>query len=153
MITDYFNIFLLSMIPIGELRFSIPYGILKLSLDPIYVFLTSVFGNICIGIIVLYIIGPIMFILRKNRFFNFLIGKIFKRTRVKGKIVYTLKFYGLIIFILIPFPLTGVWTGSLASYLFGLTKHKSVIAVFIGVMISGTIVTALTLFTDFYINL
>ena len=153
MMTDYINIFLISMIPIGELRFSIPYGILGLSLIPLYVVLFSILGNILIGILVIYIIGPVMFLMRKNKFFNYIIQVIFKRTRAKSKIIYNLKFYGLIIFISIPFPMTGVWTGSLASYLFGLSKKKSVLAIVLGVFFSGSIVTILTLFTNYYISL
>ena len=52
---------------------------------------------------------------------------------------------GLIIFVGIPLPLTGVWTGSLASYLFGLSKSKSVFAIICGVLISSSIVTSLTI--------
>ena len=141
------------MIPIGELRFSIPYGILGLSLIPLYVVVFSLLGNILIGILVIYIIGPIMFLMRRNKFFNYIIQVIFKRTRARSKLIYDLKFYGLIIFISIPLPLTGVWTGSLASYLFGFSKKKSVLAVVIGVFFSSSIVSILTLFTDYYISL
>ena len=142
----YFRIFILSMFPITELRASIPYGILKLELIPFYVMLVSIVGNILIGIVVIYVIGPSMNLIRNVKYFDNIILYIFRRTRKKGQMIYNLKFYGLIIFVAIPLPLTGVWTGALAAYLFGLSKIKSCIAIISGVLISSTIVTLISLF-------
>tara|TARA_A100000164_G_scaffold29969_1_gene23204 strand:+ start:373 stop:570 length:198 start_codon:yes stop_codon:yes gene_type:complete len=61
--------------------------------------------------------------------------------------IYLLKFYGLILFVGIPLPLTGVWTGSLAAYLFGLSKKKSVLAICVGLLISSFIVTSISYFS------
>ena len=140
------KIFILSMLPITELRFSIPYGILFYKLPMQSVIFLSIIGNIIIGIIVIYIIGPIMNILKKIEIFNSVIEYIFTRTKNKGKIIDNMKFYGLVIFVGIPFPLTGVWTGSLAAYLFDLSKKKSILAIIFGVLISSTIVTLLTIY-------
>ena len=150
-VLNYIYILFVSMLPITELRFSIPYGILVLELSGLYVVIISILGNIFIGIVVIYIIGPVMNLLRKNKYFNYIIETIFKRTRVNGRIIQRLKFYGLIIFVGIPLPFTGVWTGSLASYLFGLSRTKSIIAITLGVLVSAAIVTTLTLFTNQYI--
>ena len=139
------KIFILSLLPITELRFSIPYGIYKTDLSILHVVFLSIIGNIFIGILIIYIIGPIMTILDNNKYFSKLIDFIFKRTRSRGKLIYRLKFIGLIIFIGVPLPLTGVWTGSLASYLFGISKKDSVIAIILGVFISSSIVTSLSL--------
>ena len=61
--------------------------------------------------------------------------------------IYLLKFYGLILFVGIPMPLTGVWTGSLAAFLFGLSRKKSIIAITLGVLISSFIVTSISVFS------
>ena len=87
-----------------------------------------------------------MNVLKKIEIFNSVIEYIFTRTKNKGKIIDNMKFYGLVIFVGIPFPLTGVWTGSLAAYLFGLSKKKSILAIIFGVLISSTIVTLLTIY-------
>ena len=150
--SNFFTIFILSMLPITELRGSIPYGILILKIHWINVFLLSVLGNIIIGLIIIYIIGPIMKLLMKLNFFNNIIQYIFKRTKNKGSIINSRRFYGLIVFVAIPFPLTGVWTGSLAAYLFDLSKSKTIIAIVLGVFLSGTIVTILSLFGFFVIS-
>ena len=144
-INENVKIFILSMLPITELRFSIPYGILMYDIPIINTVVLSIIGNILIGVLIIYIIGPSMNFLRKFSFIENIITYIFKRTRKKGDIVNRLKFFGLIIFVGIPLPLTGVWTGSLASYLFGLSKSKSVFAIVCGVLFSSSIVTLLTM--------
>ena len=143
--SEIFKIFILSMLPVTELRFSIPYGI-NFYLIPIYqVVLISIIGNITIGFLVVYLIGPIMKQLRKISFFEKIINYIFNRTLSKSKSIEKRNFYGLMIFVSIPFPLTGVWTGALAAYLLNLNRKNTLIAITLGVLISSTIVTTLTL--------
>ena len=141
------KILILSMLPVTELRFSIPYGIKFYNLSVQYIVLLSIAGNVLIGIVVIYIIGPLMNILKKIYFFNSIIEYIFKKTKIKGDLIDKRKFYGLIIFVSIPLPLTGVWTGALAAYLFNLSKKRSIIAIIVGVLISSAIVTSLSVFT------
>ena len=135
----------MSMLPISELRLSIPYGIISTELTVFNVVVLSIIGNISIGLLIIYLIGPIMYLLKYNRFFKYKKEYIFSKTRTRGKIVYRLKFLGLLLFVSIPLPLTGVWTGSLASYLFGLSKKHSIVAISLGVFISSSIVTTITL--------
>jgi len=143
--SEHIKIFIISMAPVTELRFSIPYGILLKSMAISDVVLLSIIGNIIIGIVILYIIGPLMRFFRRFSFLKKIIDYIFHRTLNKGKIVERIKFWGLVIFVGIPLPLTGVWTGALAAYLFGIPTKRSVIAIIIGVLLSATIVTSITL--------
>ncbi|MBI44804.1 MAG: hypothetical protein CMG66_01410 [Candidatus Marinimicrobia bacterium] len=139
------KIFLYSMFPITELRLSIPYFIL---IEEIYwekVFLFSVLGNIFIGISVRYIISPLMFFLRKNKYFSKPIDYIINRTYSSSNKINKYKSIGLILFIGIPLPFTGVWTGSLAAYLLSISRTRSVIGIILGVLISGIIVTLISL--------
>jgi len=144
---EHLKVLILSMLPITELRGSIPWGIKFYSLSVTEIVILSIIGNILIGILILYAIGPIMKYLSKNSSFKNILNYIFKRTKKKGKMIYLLKFYGLIMFVGIPFPLTGVWTGSLAAYLFGLSRKKSIIAITTGVLISSIIVTSISVFS------
>ena len=142
---EIFKTFILSMLPITELRFSIPYGI-NFYLIPVYqVVLISIIGNITIGFLVVYIVGPVMEQLKRFFIFSKLINYIFKRTLSKSKSIEKRKFYGLLVFVSIPFPLTGVWTGALAAYLLNLNRKNTLLAISLGVLISSTIVTTLTL--------
>ena len=135
------KIFILSMLPITELRFSIPYGYFVLD-TPLWIASgISILGNITIGYITLSIIGPIMSSIQKISFFSFIIKKIFIITRRKSDIIDRLKIIGLLFFIGIPMPFTGVWTGSLGAYLFGLNRNKSILAIIGGVLLSSFIVS------------
>ena len=132
------------MFPITELRFSIPYFILKEEVLWQKVFIISIIGNITVGLLILYIIAPIMIMLRKNKYLYKIIEYILNRTKSKSSIINNYKMIGLIIFIGIPLPFTGVWTGSLASYLFSIPHKKGIIGIIVGVMISSLIVLSLT---------
>ena len=145
--SEYIQIFIISMAPITELRFSIPYGILIKNLNIYNVVFVSVLGNIIIGILIICIIAPIMEALRKINYLNKIINFIFKRTLNKSKIIERIKFWGLVIFIGIPLPFTGVWTGSLASYLLRIPKKISITAIILGVLISSSIVTFISVST------
>ena len=138
-------IFIISIAPITELRLSIPYGILFTELDWKIVYIISVFGNISIGIFVLFILPHMIYAISRfyliDKFYNFCV----KRAFSKSKIINKLKYIGLIIFVAIPLPFSGVWTGALASNILSLSKYKSITAIIYGVLISSSLVTYLTL--------
>ena len=142
---EFLEILIISMLPITELRFSIPYFILKESVIWQKVFIVSIIGNILIGLLVLYVIAPIMFILKKNPYFHKIINYILNRTRSKSLIINNYKLIGLIFFVGIPLPLTGVWTGALASYLFSMSRRRAMIGIILGVLLSSFIVLFITL--------
>ena len=142
---EFLEILIISMLPITELRFSIPYFIIIEQVAWQKVFFISIFGNIFIGLLVRYIIAPVMIMLKMNNFFKRSINYILNRTKSKSGIINNYKLAGLVLFIGIPLPLTGVWTGSLASYLFSISKKRSIIGIVVGVLISSIIVLSLTL--------
>ena len=142
---EFIEILIISMLPITELRFSIPYFILKEQLLWEKVFFISILGNIFIGLLIRYIIAPIMILMKRNKYLKKIINYILNRTKTKSKIINNYKMVGLILFIGIPLPLTGVWTGALASYLFSISKKRSMIGIIVGVLMSSLIVLSLTL--------
>ena len=114
--SEVLKVFILSMLPITELRFSIPYAANFYTLSVANIVLISIIGNISIGILILYIIGPFMSILKQVPLFNSSINYIFTRTISKSKIIERRKFYGLILFVGIPLPLTGTQSSYLLAY-------------------------------------
>jgi membrane protein insertase Oxa1/YidC/SpoIIIJ len=76
---------------------------------------------------------------------RYLLEQLFQRTRHRSKIVEKYQELGLVIFVAIPLPVTGAWTGSLAAHLLGLNFWKSIIFIFFGVLIAGIVVTTLSL--------
>lgn len=138
-------VLLISTLPIIELRGAIPVGIAVLNLPWYETVILSVVGNML----------PIPFILLFINWFFQLIGKtgwgsrltqwLFTRTRNKGKVVERYEELGLAIFVGIPLPGTGAWTGALAALIFGLPFWKSLLWIFIGVLLAAAVVTPLTL--------
>ena len=141
----YIIIILISMIPVIESRGSIPYGILVLGLPWYKVVIVSIIANFLITIPIIYLLDPISKYFRKfdisKKFFNWL----FARSERKGGIINKLKVVGLIIFIGIPLPVTGAWTGCVAANIFRINKFYTLIGVFFGILMSVMIITVLTL--------
>lgn len=134
---------LLSMLPISELRGAIPYAIANgVSWQTAYV--VSVLGNFLAVIPIVFLIGPVSEWLRRfalfDRFFNWL----FARTRRKGGLIERWETIGLILFVAIPLPITGAWTGSVAAFIFGIRKPVALAAIFTGICIAGVVVTLAT---------
>lgn len=152
-IVEWFSIFppqvgamLISMLPIFELRGGIPIAqtVFKLDIFSAYVF--SLIGNIIPAFFITWLLGPVSGYLVQRftiaeKFFSWL----FARTRNKFSGKY--EKWGqlaLIIFVAIPLPVTGVWTGSVAAFLFGIPKKTALWLLSIGAAIAGIIVSAMT---------
>ncbi len=148
------KVLILSALPITELRLSIPYFILYEQIDVFTSVLYSVIGNILIGLLVFNIISPIIYKIRNSYILSRPINYIINRTKTRSSLINNFKAFGLMIFIGIPLPFTGVWTGSLAAYLFGVTRKRAMLAIVFGVLMSATIVTLLTIIAnEFWFNI
>jgi uncharacterized membrane protein len=145
-LTEVLKIFLTALTPIGELRASIPLG-LTVFHQPIWiVFVISVIGNMIPPMLILWLFPKISeWLMAKSRLMNRFLTWLFERTRKKTKD--KIERYGdlaLIIFVAIPLPNTGAWTGALAAWLFGIPFKKAVPNIFYGVLIAGVVVTLIT---------
>jgi len=139
------QIFFMASLPISELRGAIPLGLLHLK-EPVFkVVLLSILGNILPVPFLLMLLMPISDKLRQfplwKKFFDWL----FERTKKRAKVVERYEALGLILFVAIPLPMTGAWTGSIAASLFGVRFRYAFICIIIGVCIAAAIVTSLTL--------
>ena len=135
-----------TFVPAFELRASIPYGIFKLNMNWIEVFLIAIFSNIILGIIIFLLLEWIIKIIKKIPFISLFWDKYVDKTQ--HKIESGVEKYGewaIAIFIGIPLPGSGVYTGALAAFLIGLDKKKFFIANIIGVLIAAVFVTVLCL--------
>ena len=139
--------FLIAMTPIGELRAAIPIALGVYHLSPLKAFFWSVLGNIIPGFFFLWFLTPLTNFLENhfsllNRFFNWL----FERTRKKHSQKFeTWGALALIVFVAIPLPMTGVWSGCLAAFVFGISFKKAFPSVSLGALIAGVIVTLVSL--------
>lgn len=135
---DLLKVALLSMLPISELRGGIPLG-LFLGLNPVTVFFVSVISNILAIPIIFFFLDNIHSHLLKygkyKRFFDNYINK--KREKIENKIGTNTEFITLLIFVAIPLPGTGAWTGSILSWFFNVKRKKAYLAISLGVLIAG----------------
>ena len=136
---------ILSMLPVSELRGAIPYAILN-GINPLTAFFIAVLANIIIIPIVFFFLDNIhKFLLRNKSYqklFDFYVNK--KVERVKRKYE-TLELFVLFLFVAIPAPGTGAYTGVLLSWFFKLDRKKSFAIISLGVITSGIITTLLTI--------
>jgi len=150
-IFDYFSpemgTFIISMLPISELRGAIPVAIGLYNLDPIHAYVIAVVGNIIPVIFILATINPVSkYLIKRSKLFNRFFSWLFARTQRK----YNHKFekwgaLALITFVAIPLPVTGGYSGAVAAFVFGIPLKKALPLISLGIMIAGVIVTGLSL--------
>ncbi|TRZ49913.1 MAG: hypothetical protein D4S01_07680 [Dehalococcoidia bacterium] len=129
--------------PIAELRVAIPWAIWH-DFPWYYAFVLAVIGNLLPVPFILLFLNAISRLLSKIGFIDRFLHRLFEHTRRRGRIVEKYERIGLVLFVAIPLPITGAWTGSLLAVLFGLKFKHALLSIFIGILIAGTIVTCAT---------
>lgn len=134
---------LIATLPVGELRAAIPIALKYYELSYFSAYFWSVLGNMIPAFLVIKYIGKISdYLSKKSKLFKNFFHWLFKRTRKRFNGHYVK--YGMLaltLFVAIPLPVTGAWTGSLAAWMFDLPKKKSLLYIFVGVLIAGVIVS------------
>jgi len=134
----------ISTLPIVELRGAIPVGIGFLAMPWWRAYLVAVVGNMLPIPFILLLLGPVSRVCMKmevgRRFFEWL----FHRTRSKTASIEKYETFGLTVFVAIPLPVTGAWTGAMAAFLLGLGFRHAMVSIFLGVLVAGAIMTVLS---------
>ena len=144
---DIIQTFATAMIPVAELRLAIPIAISNLGIPWYYALPTAIIGNL----IPVFILVPGLAVITKWKQhvphpLSTIINWWFTHTKNKHKSKF--ERYGgpaLIFLVALPLPFTGAWTGALASWLFQIPVKQAILFILTGVVISGIIVTLLTL--------
>ena len=131
--------------PIAELRVAIPVAIIQFHFPWYYALLLAIIGNLLPVPFILLFLNTVSKLLSKIAIFEKMFRWLFERTRRRGKVIEKYERIGLTLFVAIPLPVTGAWTGSLAAVLFGLKFKHAFLSIFIGIFIAGIIVTCLCL--------
>ncbi|MBN2089010.1 small multi-drug export protein [candidate division KSB1 bacterium] len=141
---------LIAMIPIAELRGAIPWALANppvgggLSWPAAYFY--AVLGNFLPIIPVLLFIEPVSKWLRRYPLFDKFFDWLFTRTRKKAQAnIDKYEALGLAVFVAIPLPVTGAWTGAFAAFVFGIKFHRAVLSILAGILVAGVIVTLASL--------
>lgn len=135
-------VLLVSAFPVVELRGAIPIGFL-LKMPPLETFLLSILGNMLPVLPILLFLNPLFRSLRKNRVFSRLADRLYVRTMAKSGQVKRYGPIGLALFVGVPLPGTGAWTGAILAALLNIPARHAFPAILIGTVLAGGIVTAL----------
>lgn len=136
---------LLSVLPISELRGAIPFA--YFNGVPLYAAaLISGFANACIPLFGFAFLETVNKLLLKIPFYKNFFERTVEKARAKvGEKVSKYGLLGLMLFVAIPLPITGAWTGTLGAWVMGLDRKKSILFIVLGVAVSCTIVSAVIL--------
>lgn len=141
----HFGVIICSMIPIIELRGGIPLG-MALGLPWWQSFLFAVIGNmIPVPLILLFINRFIGWMSRSRvRFFNKIGSWLTQKAEKNREKIEKYAFFGVCLFVAVPLPVTGAWTGSLVASTIGMKFWKALLSCFLGVLIAATVVTLIS---------
>ncbi|TSA26829.1 hypothetical protein D4R71_03125 [bacterium] len=145
-LSDEAVVVLLATLPIFELRGAIPWAIHHYNMPWYKAYLLGVFGNFLPIPLILLILKYGLDLLSRIPFLKKFFEWLFARTRRKGALIQKYEAFGLILFVMIPLPVTGAWTGSIAAYVFGIKFFPALLCILIGICIAGIIVTILSMF-------
>ena len=141
---EFIFTFLVSMIPIVELRGGIPFGV-ALGLPYPVAFVASVIGNILPApFIIVYIRRIFQWMRQRMPTLDGMVDALERKAHLKGDKVSRYKYLGLMLFVGIPLPGTGVWTGALAAAFLDMPLRKAMPSIIAGVILAGCIMTGLT---------
>ena len=135
---------LVSMVPVVELRGGIPFGV-GVGLPVWAAFLAAVIGNLIpVPFIIVYIRRIFQWMRRRIPRLNRMVDALERKAHLKGRRVNKYKYLGLAVFVAIPLPGTGAWTGSLAAAFLDMPLRKSIPSVVAGVLVAGAAISVLT---------
>ena len=135
-------VFFCSMLPIIELRGAIPLAC-AMGLSWWQAYLISVIGNLLPVPFILIFINIIIKWMKnsKVKFFNKISNFLLTKVEKKRDKIEKYSFWGLTLFVAIPLPVTGAWTGALVAAVIGMKSWKAFLSALIGVLVAGLIVT------------
>ncbi|MBD3180793.1 ligand-binding protein SH3 [Candidatus Poribacteria bacterium] len=148
-------VLIVSTLPIFELRGGIPVGLL-LGLEWWRTYIMAVLGNLIPVVPILLLLEPVSYWMRRHlkatdQFFEWLFSRTRRKTEA-GIRKYGI-FFGLTLFVAIPLPVTGAWTGCVAAFLFGVKFKYSFPAIILGVLTASLVVSMATYGTATVIRL
>lgn len=138
------KIFIISAIPLIEQRGAIPVGIIAYDINPFLVFIVSFLGSLFPVPFILLFFNTVLMWIKKFKFLNWFNNFVENKVQKGAKKVEKYAELGLLIFVAIPLPTTGLWTGSAIAAFMGLDFKKSILYIGLGGVISATIITVLS---------
>ncbi len=138
------KVMIMSVTPLIEQRGAIPFGVIKYDINPYLVFIVSFLSSLLPIPFILLLFNKIFDWMKRYKIFDSLSNIIQKKIDKNKKKMETYQEIGLITFIALPLPTTGIWTGTVVAAFLKLDFKKSVICAAIGGFISATVITILS---------
>lgn len=137
------KLIILSLLPVVELRGAIPIGLAYGYSDTV-VYISALAGSLIPLPIVFFGIKPVFNLLKKYKITKGLVERLSIKAMRKSDLVKKYDWLGLLFFVAIPLPGTGVWSGALIANLLDVSTERAMISIIIGNMIAGAIVLVLS---------
>jgi len=144
-LAEEITVLILAALPITEVRASIPLGVLVYHLSPVTTIILSVVGSLLPVFPLLWFLTYLVKYLKRISSFDKFFEWLFAHTRARSKLIEDFELVGLAIFVAIPLPGFGIWTGMAAAYLLGLRWIPTFIAAMVGTIVASLIVYGATL--------
>ncbi|MDO4944270.1 MAG: small multi-drug export protein [Ruminococcus sp.] len=145
-------VFIISMVPILELRGGIIAAAL-LNIPIAKAIPICLVGNIVPIPFILLFIKPIFRWMKGTKLFKPMVEKIESKSLAKSDKIQKYEFWGLVLFVGIPLPGTGAWTGALLACLLDIKMKKAVPAIFLGLLLATTIMCTVSYFIPWLISM
>lgn len=143
-VKDFLWAGVLSLLPISELRGGIPYAMTVGGAPWWLAFLYCVGMNALAAPIAFLFLNTLHKLFYRFAWYRSLFDRFVERARRKvQRPVEKYGYWGLMVFVAIPFPLTGAWGGALGAWILGMRTRKSILFVALGVVVAGVVVTAI----------
>ena len=136
--------FLISMVPVIELRGAIPLGVYN-GLDVWTALVVAIIGNLVpVPFIIIFIRKIFKWMQEKSEKLAVLVRKFEEKADKKKEQVLKYEFWGLMVLVAVPLPGTGAWTGALVAAMLDMQLKRAMPAITVGVIVAGIIVTTAT---------
>lgn len=136
-------VFSAAVLPVVELKGAIPIG-LGMGLSTTGSFIAAYLGSLLPAPLLLFFLKPVMSFLRGTKLFAPFANWIEKRTHKKGVRIRKYSLLGLFIFVALPLPTTGVWTGSAIATFLDLRIKHALLVIALGNLVAGAIIMFLS---------
>lgn len=136
--------FVVSLLPIVELRGAIPIGV-GLGLHPVAAMLISIAGNMVpVPFIILFIRRVFEWMRGKSPKLASVVEKMEAKAYAKRELIRKWELLGLFVLVAVPLPGTGAWTGALVAAIFDIRLRSAIPTILAGVVVAGFIITGIT---------
>ena len=143
---EILTVLFLAALPGLELRGAIPVAIGVYGFDPVTAYIVGVLGNLLPVPILLKLLGPVTALVRRFSVLDRLMDWLFAHTRTRHRArIARVGAGALVLFVAVPLPATGAWTGALIAHVFGIPFRYAFPLIALGVGIAGIVVTLATM--------